>query len=84
MRARRTLDPSILAAGYAMYDDLVRRGWREPSEPQPQTYWSLRDTCEQEYSTLFGSGGIEVDRCVLRAGEARHLKTVQATRHSLR
>jgi hypothetical protein len=74
---------AILAAGYAVYDDLVWRPWREPSEPQPRTYRSLRDACEQEYGLLFGSGSIEVDRCILRAGdvlvaetEARRLKRV--------
>ncbi len=72
---------AMLAAGYAVYDDLIWRGWREASEPQPRTYRSLRDACEQEYGLLFGSGSIEVDRCVLRAGdvlvaetEARRLK----------
>jgi hypothetical protein len=66
---------AILAAGYAIYADLVSRGWgREASDPQ--TYRSLRDACEQEYGPLFGSGGIEVDRCILRASEARHLKRV--------
>jgi hypothetical protein len=49
---------------------------REASESQPLTYRSLRDPCEQEYGLLFGSGSIEVDRCVLRAGEARRLKRV--------
>jgi hypothetical protein len=30
---------------------------------------------------LFGSGGIEVDRCILRASEARHLiRVVDSTR----
>ena len=58
---------AILAAGYA-------RPWRETSDPQ--TYRSLRDACEQEYGPLFGSGSIEVDRCILRASEARHLKRV--------
>jgi hypothetical protein len=74
---------AILAAGYVVYDDLVWRGWREALEPQPRTYRSLRDACEQEYGLLFGSGSIEVDRCVLRAGdalvaeaEARRLKRV--------
>ena len=66
---------AILAAGYAIYDDLVWRPWREASDPQ--TYRSLRDACEQEYGLLFGSGGIEVDRCILRASEARHLKRVR-------
>jgi hypothetical protein len=74
---------AILAAGYAIYADLVWKPWHEASEPQPQTYRSLRDACEQEYGLLFGSGGIEVDRCILRAGdvlvaetEARRLKRV--------
>ena len=74
---------AILAAGYVVYDDLVWRPWREASEAQPRTYRSLRDACEQEYGLLFGSGSIEVDRCVLRAGdvlvaetEARRLKRV--------
>jgi hypothetical protein len=73
----------ILAAGYAVYDDLVWKPWRETLELQPRTYRSLRDACEQEYGLLFGSGSIEVDRCVLRAGdvlvaetEARRLKRV--------
>ena len=65
---------AILAAGYAIYADLGWRGWREASDPQ--TYRSLRDACEQEYGPLFGSGGIEVDRCILRASEPRHLKRV--------
>ena len=68
---------AILAAGYAIYDDLVWRPSREASEAQPRTYRSLRDACEQEYGPLFGSGGIEVDRCILRASEARHLKRVR-------
>jgi hypothetical protein len=76
----------ILAAGYAIYDDLVWRGWRE--EPRPRTYASLRNACEQEYGPLFGSGSSEVDRCVLRASdlltpetEARRLKrVVESTR----
>jgi hypothetical protein len=38
---------AILAAGYAIYDDLVWRPWREASDPQ--TYRLLRDACEQEY-----------------------------------
>ena len=74
---------AILAAGYAIYDDLVWKPWREASQPQPQTYRSLLDACEQEYGLLFGSGSVEVDRCVLRAGnslvaetEARRLKRV--------
>ena len=74
---------AILAAGYVIYDDLVWRGWREASEAQPRTYKSLREACEQEYGLLYGSGSIEVDRCVLRAGdvlvaetEARRLKRV--------
>ena len=68
---------AILAARYVVYDDLVWRPWREASETQPRTYRSLRDACEQEYGPLFGSGSIEVDRCVLRASEARHLKRVR-------
>jgi hypothetical protein len=67
---------AILAASYVVYDDLVWKPWREASEPQPRTYKSLRDACEQEYGLLFGSGSIEVDRCVLRASEARNLKRV--------
>jgi hypothetical protein len=73
----------ILAAGCAVYDDLVWKPWREASELEPRTYRSLRDACEQEYGLLFGSGSIEVDKCVLRAGdvlvaetEARRVKRV--------